>query len=135
MVATNNNIITELTTLVFCLYRVIHKSLRNFQTRLRNNQEERTAQLLLHGNLKSRPIFCLPLRVLIQISYPQNMSNYSSLYTVHCVHLNILMFWYQQQMHISTFNVFFYYIKPTCFGIVFIFRQRTADYIKIYSNK
>jgi len=39
MVATNNNIITELTTLVFCLYRVIHKSLRNFQTRLRNNQD------------------------------------------------------------------------------------------------
>jgi hypothetical protein len=66
---------------------------RNYHYSLRNNPEERTTQLLLPGSLKSRPIFCSSLRVQIQISYPQNMSNYYSLYTVHCAHLYILMLW------------------------------------------
>jgi hypothetical protein len=60
---------------------------------LHNNADERITQLLHAGSLKSAPILCSPLRVLIQISFPQNMSNYYSLYIVHCVHLYILMLW------------------------------------------
>jgi len=68
-------------------------SVRIYHYSLRNNPEDRTAHLLLPVSLKSRPIFSSPLTVLIHISYPQNMSNYYSLYTVQCVHLYILVLW------------------------------------------
>jgi hypothetical protein len=55
-------------------------SVRNYHYWPCNNPEEPTTQLLCVGSLKLPPIFCSPLRVLIQISYPQNTTNYCSIY-------------------------------------------------------
>jgi len=42
-----------------CVYRVIHKSLRNFRTRLRNNQERQTERSIIIGRESLKVFFVL----------------------------------------------------------------------------